>query len=204
MTSPSEKTGPGEVTELLLRWSDPGARDRLFAAIYPELKRVADLRMRRERADHTLQPTALVGEVFLHLVRQDSVSWQSRGHFLAVASEAMRRILVDHARIRMAQKRPHGGRISLDEIRIGSNDDFAEVLEIDDMLEKLAVKDPRAARVVELRYFGGLTFGEISGILGVNERTAKRDWQLARAWLFTELRSGDSDETDDGRTTGPD
>ncbi|MFN7922429.1 MAG: sigma-70 family RNA polymerase sigma factor [Bryobacteraceae bacterium] len=202
MSSPSERTGPGEVTELLLRWNDPVARDKAFAAIYPELKRVAELRMRRERGDHILQPTALVSEVFLHMVRQDSASWQSRSHFLAVASEAMRRILVDHARNRQAKKRPSGSRLSFDEIQIGSDADFAELLEIDDLLEKLAAKDARAARVVEFKYFGGLTFGEIAEILGVSERTAKRDWQIARAWLFTEMRAGGSDEGDDGRTEG--
>ncbi len=177
-----------EVTELLNRWTDPGARELLFAAIYPELKRVAEMRMRRERPDHTLQATALVSEVFLRLVKHDGVNWKSRAHFLAVASQAMRRILVDHARARVKLKRTgSAARVDIDTAALGSDDDFGMILEIDDLLRELARKDPRAARVVEMRYFGGLTFDEVAEILEVTPRTAKRDWQIARAWLFTAM-----------------
>jgi RNA polymerase sigma factor (TIGR02999 family) len=190
---PHSAEEPGDVTALLSRWQDASAREQLFAAIYPELKRVAAIRMQGESPGHTLQPTALVSEVYLQLVKQHSVTWQNRAHFLAIASEAMRRILVDQARARHAEKRGSGAIvISLSGIDAGDEGEFVEVLAIDDLLQRLAQKDPRAARVVQLRYFGGLTYEEIAEILNINARTAKRDWQLARAWLFTEMagRSG--------------
>jgi RNA polymerase sigma factor (TIGR02999 family) len=122
------------------------------------------------------------------LVKHHSVSWQNRAHFLAIASEAMRRILVDHARAKNAEKRGASPlTISLQDAEVGDNGEFFDVLAIDDLLKRLAGKDPRAARVVQLRYFGGLTYEEIGEILGITSRTAKRDWQLARAWLFTEM-----------------
>jgi RNA polymerase sigma-70 factor, ECF subfamily len=180
---------PSDVTDLLRQWREPQARDRLFSIIYPELKRVAKIRMSRERADHTLQPTALVNEVFLSLVRHDAVNWQNRAHFLAIASTAMRRILVDHARHHSAQKRGSGQtRISEDPKDFAVGADFAELIELDELLEKLSQKHARVAQVVELRYFGGLSCEEVAEILKVNPRTVKRDWEIARAWLFAALR----------------
>ncbi len=189
------------VGDLLLRWKEPQARDRLFALIYPELRRVADVRMRRERTDHTLQPTALVNEVFLHLVRLDSINWQSRAHFLAIASEAMRRVLVDHARAHSAQRRPSGGtRVPLDPDQFAAGTDFTQLIELDQLLQRLAERGPRLARVVELRYFGGLSFEEVGEVLGISDRTAMRDWQMARAWLFTAMNP---EVPDDTRSAGP-
>lgn len=180
---------PGDVTDLLRQWREPQARDQLFSIIYPELKRVAQMRMSRERADHTLQPTALVNEVFMSLVRHDAVNWQSRAHFLAIASTAMRRILVDYARQHSAQKRgPGSKRISEDPNDFAVGADFVELVELDELLEKLSRKHARVAQVVELRYFGGLSCDEVAEILKVNPRTVKRDWEIARAWLFTALR----------------
>src|SRR5262249_15109248 len=147
-------SAPGEVTNLLLQWQEPHARARLFSIIYPELKRIAELRMRRERPDHTLQPTALVHEVFLHLVRSENINWRNRTHFLAIASEAMRRILVDCARARHSQKRIGGiARVSMDPDQVGKSHSFDDVLQIDKLLSQLAAHDARAASVVELRYF---------------------------------------------------
>ncbi len=183
------KGDPSDVTHLLRQWREPQARERLFSIIYPELKRVAKMRMSRERADHTLQPTALVNEVYLSLVRHDAVNWQNRAHFLAVASTAMRRILVDHARQHSAQKRGHGQtRLAEDPEAFAVGADFSELVELDDLLEKLSRKHARVAQVVELRYFGGLSCDEVAEILKVNPRTVKRDWEIARAWLFAALR----------------
>lgn len=177
------------IGSLLLRWQDPAARERLFLRLYPELHRAAQLRMRGERLDHTLQPTALVNEVFLQLARMDSVVWQNKSHFLAIASESMRRILVDHARVRAAQRRPGGKRVPLESVDFASPEDFASLLELDSLLNRLAARNTRLARVVELRYFGGLTFPEIGEVLGMCERTAKRDWHLAREWLFAAMNA---------------
>lgn len=189
-------SGPhhGEITELLLQWQEPEARTRLFSIIYPELKRIAEFRMRRERPGQTLQPTALVHELFLHLVRTEHIAWRNRMHFLATASEAMRRILVDCARARGCKKRAGSAeRSSYDPNEIGTSYSFEQVLEIDKLINRLATHDQRLAKVVELRYFGGLTFDEIAKILGVSERTAKRDWQIARAWLLDALTKGSAD-----------
>lgn len=180
---------PNDVTTLLRDWREPQARERLFLIIYPELKRVAQMRMSRERPDHTLQPTALVNEVFLRLVRHDTINWQNRAHFLAIASTAMRRILVDHARLHQAQRRGSGkARVSQDPEQFAVGADFAELVELDDLLEKLSRKHARVAQVVEYRYFGGLSCEEVAEILKVNPRTVKRDWEIARAWLFAALR----------------
>jgi len=191
MQEQTDSAPPCDVTALLRQWREPQIRERLFTLIYPELRKVAEMRMRRERPDHTLQPTALVNEVFLVLVRHDAINWQDRAHFLAIASSAMRRILVDHARARSAQKRRAGQVHIADPADFAVKDDFAELLEIDDLLEKLAKKHPRVAQVVELRYFGGLTIEEVAEILSVNPRTVKRDWEIARGWLFTALHPND-------------
>jgi RNA polymerase sigma-70 factor, ECF subfamily len=187
------RTSPcvGDVTALLHRWNqgDAGAQAELLARLYPELKRVAQARMRLERADHTWQPTALVNEFFLQLAAREDLSWKSRAHFLAVASRAMRCLLIDYSRNRRSIKRG-GGRLKLqiDELMLPGHDDFYDFVEVNDLLDRLAAEEPRMAQVVELRCFGGLTHGEIAETLGIDERTAKRDWQVARAWLFGQLR----------------
>jgi RNA polymerase sigma factor (TIGR02999 family) len=169
--------------------SDQGARDRAMALLYPELKRIAEAQMRRERPDHTLQATGLVSEFFMYLARSTSFNAHSRAHFLVLASIVMRRLLVDYARARKRDKR--GGqlvRVDMEHVEPGEPAHFADLLEIDELLTKLAGDDPRMARVVELRFFGGLTNAETGEALGVTERTVKRDWQIARAWLYTQLR----------------
>jgi RNA polymerase sigma factor (TIGR02999 family) len=181
----------GEVTSLLqqLNEGDASAHSRLIEILHPELRRIADNRMRTERADHTLQPTALVNEFFLQCARRGPIEWRSRAHFLAAASEAMRRLLIDYARAHRSEKR--GGsalRIQLDEFVLPQGGNFVDAIEIGEALDQLSKEEPRMARVVELHCFGGSTFREIGEALSVDERTAKRDWQVARAWLVARLR----------------
>jgi RNA polymerase sigma factor (TIGR02999 family) len=169
--------------------TDSDARDRVIALLYPELKRIAEAQMRRERPDHTLQATGLVNEFFVYLARSTTFTAHSRAHFLVLASIVMRRLLVDYARARRSEKR--GGqrvRVDIEQADRGDDPQFADLVEIDELLNKLAESDPRMARVVELRFFGGLTNAETGEALGVNERTIKRDWQVARAWLYSQLR----------------
>lgn len=174
---------------------DPAVDDRLAATLYPELKRIARYRMRRERADHTLQPTALVNELYIHLLRQPDARWNDRQHFLMAASQAMHRLLVDHARARGTQKR--GGsfcKLPVDEARdMAAHDEPLEVLAVDELLTRLADTEPRMAQVVKLRFFGGLTFAEIGRVLSITDRTAKRDWTLAKSWLQKEIGGGEND-----------
>ncbi len=184
----------GEVTQILTRWNarDPADKAKLLDAIYPELKRIAEFRMRHERPDHTLQASALVNEFVIQLCTATHQPWQSRLHFLAIASRAMRRILVDHARAHNADKR--GGPAStlpLEGINIAAPRDFHDILEIHELLEQLSAQDARMADVVELRYFGGLSNGEVAEALGIAERTVKRDWQVARAWLYAQIQKGE-------------
>jgi RNA polymerase sigma factor (TIGR02999 family) len=163
----------------------------LVEALYPELRRIAQAHMRRERSDHTLQPTALVSEAFMKLAGQPGFRWRDRSHFLFSASKAMRLLLIDHARRHAAEK--HGGglsKVQLDEAHAADADESMEYLDLHELLKKMSEIDQRMASVVELRVFGGLTFREIGEILGTHERTVKRDWQLARAWLFGKLRRG--------------
>jgi RNA polymerase sigma factor (TIGR02999 family) len=189
-----------DVTRLLLRWSegDADALERLVPLIYDELKRIASHQLRRERPEHTLAPTALVHELYLRLVDQRGATWQNRAHFFGLAAQLMRRILVDHARARQADKR--GGsmtRVSLDHVAEGSAPEpyevaldpaAADVLAIDEALERLAAIDQEQGRIVELRFFGGLTVEETAHVLNRSPRTIKREWRLARAWLHRELR----------------
>jgi RNA polymerase sigma factor (TIGR02999 family) len=180
---------PDEVTRLLVAWRDgqPGALDRLIPLVYDELRRQARRQLRQERAGHTLQPTALVHEAFLRLVGQ-SAQWQNRRHFFAVASQAMRRVLVDHARARDAAKRGDGAtRVTLDDAAVEGRPAEVDVLALDEVLGRLEQLDPRQARVVELRYFGGLSAPEAAEALEVSLATVNRDWAMARAWLFREL-----------------
>ena len=181
-----------EVTGLLRAWrrGEGGSSERLYALIYPELKRIARRQLARERHGHTLQTTALVHEAYLRLVDQTRADWHDREHFFAVAATLMRRVLVDYARARLAAKRAHE-RVTLTTAAAaaaaGSHDAGFEVLELDGALDRLAAAYARPARVVELHAFGGLELAEIAGVLGVAERTVKRDWAFARAWLAREL-----------------
>jgi RNA polymerase sigma factor (TIGR02999 family) len=180
-----------DVTLLLsaLTRGDKGATSKLIPVVYDELRRLAGSYMRRERVDHTLQATALVHEAYLKLVEQRSVDWQSRAHFFGVAAQLMRRILIDHARGHSRQKR--GGdeqKVSLDEALIFSEQQADELLAVDDSLNQLAKIDPRQAKVVEMRFFGGLSIEEAAEVLGVSPKTVKRDWSVAKAWLYADLK----------------
>jgi RNA polymerase sigma-70 factor (ECF subfamily) len=177
------------VTKLLSRLGkgDPGAESELVDMVFPYLRRLAAHYMRAERPDHTLEPTALVNEAYLRLVRAEDVKWESRAHFFGLAARLMRQVLVDHARGHNADKR-FGIKASLDEVFVYSQEKSSVVLALDEALTHLAEQDPRMSQVVELRFFGGLTFEEIATVLQVSEKTAKRDWQLARVWLHREIR----------------
>ncbi len=163
------------------RWPD------LVPLVYDDLHRIAERHMRRERSDHTLQPTALLNEAFVRLVEGSGVDVRDRGHFLNLASRVMRQVLVDHARQRAAAKRDGGIRTTLpDEVAAGPGID---VLQVDGLLERLGTLDPEQARIVELRFFGGLTVAETAETLGVSARTIDREWRLAKAWLRTEIEA---------------
>lgn len=171
---------------------EPDALRALFASVYDDLRSRARAYLSGERADHTLQPTALVHEAYLRLIDQNRVVWQNRAHFLAVAGQAMRRILVDHARARGAQKRS-GGKVHLsldDQIVLGDAAADPIILALDDALTRLEGEQPEIARVVEMRFFGGLTQDECAALLGVSRRTVCRHWDFAQAWLFREMRDG--------------
>jgi RNA polymerase sigma-70 factor (ECF subfamily) len=182
----------GEVTRLLGELSR-GRREveaDLIPLIYHELRRLAAAQMKRERSGHTLQPTALVHEAYLRLAGQHA-DWQNRAHFFAVAAQAMRRVLLDHARQHHAGKRgSQGQRITLEEGLAVTSDPLDEVLAVDECVTRLAAIDPRQARLVELRFFAGLSVEESAQALGISEITAKRDWASAKAWLSRELRRG--------------
>ena len=178
------------VTQLLEKL-EPGARhaeEQLFADVYTELRAIASRYLHRERKSHTLQPTALVHEVYLKLVGQTQVDWQGRAHFLAIAAQAMRQILVDHARRHRAAKR--GGnrhRIALDDNLVIESNRDVDLLAIEDALTKLTKLDPRQAQMIELRFFGGLGIAEVAKVMGISKRSAEREWTMVRAWLRREL-----------------
>ena len=179
-----------QVTELLLAWGkgDRVIEGRLFDVVYKELHRLARRYMLRERGN-SLQATALVHEVYLRLVDQSRVNWENRSHFFAIAARLMRRILVDHARAKRAGKRPQADRqISLTDLPLGVEVQTVEVLALDEALEQLETIDSRQARIVEMRFIAGLSEEEIACALGVNVRTVKREWRIARAWLYGRLR----------------
>jgi RNA polymerase sigma factor (TIGR02999 family) len=198
----------GRVTQLLCEWADGDKRalGELMPLVYAELRRLAQRHLRRERSNHTLQRTALVHEAFLRLVNQKEVRWQSRAQFLGLASQLMRRILVDHARNRLAAKRGAGAPvISLDQTGAAlepagadsgdgptaavdvASDPEVDLAAIDAVLARLEALDPKQGRIVELRFFGGLTIEETAEVIGISEATVKREWVLARAWLRREL-----------------
>jgi RNA polymerase sigma-70 factor (ECF subfamily) len=180
----------GKVTALLhaLNDGDGTAREKLFPLVYTELRRLARNYMRKERQDHTLQPTALIHEAYLRLAPDSDIHWQNSAHFVAVAATVMRRVLVDHARSHNAGI--HGGRMEraqFDDAALFRKDRSLEVLAVDEALTRLAAVHPRQARVVELRFFAGLSVEEAAKVLGVAPRTVKSDWALARAWLYREI-----------------
>ena len=180
------------VTELLIDWSngDEQALDRLMPLVYSELKSIARRHLRREEARHTLQSTALVHEAYLRLVDQNRVRWQNRAHFFAVAGQLIRRILVDHARRRRAAKRGGAAQsLTLDQAVAGTGGRNVDLLALDEALTNLSELDAQQARVVELRYFAGLTVAESAEALGVSPATVQRDWTTARAWLFRQLNT---------------
>lgn len=182
---------PGEITVLLSRMKDGNvdAEARLIPLVYDELRRIAARYMRKERADHSLQPTALVHEAYLKLRRMNAINWQSRSHFLAVSAHTMRQILVDHARAKNAGKRgAEWDKVGCDVGELlAATAATVNIVELDEALGRLEAFDQRQARVVEMRFFGGLNEDEIGAELGISERTVKRDWRIARAWLYHEL-----------------
>jgi RNA polymerase sigma-70 factor (ECF subfamily) len=178
-----------DVTVLLQRMKggDPQAASALMPLIYKELHAIAVQHMRRERPNHTLQSTVLVHEAFLQLAGTDKIDWQSRAHFFALASRAMRRVLVDHARAVNADKRPGAHQqVELDSA-LEVQERVVDLLALNEALDRLATWDNRQSQIVEMRFFAGLNFEEIAEVLGISERTAKRDWTMARAWLHAEL-----------------
>lgn len=186
------KPAEGEITRILRVLADKEgdqatATAQLFQAAYRELHRVASNLMRKERQGHTFQTTDLIDETYLHLVGDSPVTWESRAQFFGVVASAMRRVLVEHARKRSAEKRGGGWKkIMLDKVQLAGRSEF-EILELDRVLSLFAEADPRAARVVEMRVFGGLREKEIAEILGISERTVRDDWRMATMWLGREL-----------------
>lgn len=167
----------------------PGAADRLASAVLDDLRRIAQAAMRRESDGHTLQPTELVDEAFVRLLGQHRVTWENRAQFFAIAARTMRRILVDHARSRRRLKRDHGVRVTLDESIGVAPDQAIDLIALDDALRQLDSAAPRQARVVELRFFGGLEVEETAHALGISPATVKRDWAFARAFLLRSLQA---------------
>jgi RNA polymerase sigma-70 factor, ECF subfamily len=183
-----------EVTGLLMRWSegDEDALEQLIPFVYDECRRIAARQLRREHSGHTLNPTALVHELYMRLVDQHRTSWKNRAHFYCIAARLMRRVLVDHARARQARKRDATRLLLIDPPGAGPDaaaDRVADLLTIDDALQRLGQRDADQQRLVELRYFGGLTVEETAHVLGRSPRTVKREWQLAKAWLYRELQA---------------
>ncbi len=185
------KESPSEITQMLMELTD-GNQDvvnHILPHIYDELRRLAGSYLRKERSDHTLQPTALVHEAYMKLIDQRHVKWQNRAHFFGIAAQVMRRILMDHARKHLANKR--GGdaeKLPLEEeILVVSHDKSADLVALDDALLELAKFDPQKAKVVELRYFGGLSIEETAEVIGISVPTVNRHWRMAKAWLYSEL-----------------
>ena len=190
MTLQTDSSHDESITQLLVRVraGDNIAEALVVNRVYPELRRIAGRFMRNERTPHTLQPTALVNEAYLRLAGEADIAWQNKAHFLALAALSMRQILVDHARSRAAKKR--GGnqnQITLSEPLLGNSPPIFDVLFIHEAIEQLTALDARQAHIVELHFFGGLSFEEIASVLGISARTVKRDWSMARAWLKTRL-----------------
>ena len=189
---------PQEVTALLLAWSegDESALEQLVPLVYAELHERAGRYLKGERQDHTLRTTALVNEVYLRLINASKVRWQNRAHFLAVAAQLMRRVLVDFARSRNYQKRGGGAQqVSLEQAMFISSEKCEDIVALDEALQSLAVMDERKAKVVEMRFFGGLSVAETAEVLKVSPDTVMRDWRLAKVWLLKELSGNGKDES---------
>jgi RNA polymerase sigma factor (TIGR02999 family) len=182
---------PSRVTKLLQDWShgDKQALNELMPVVYQELKKLASSYLRSERPDHTLQPTALIHEVYIRLIGQNMPEWENRAHFFGVAARLMRQILIDHARSRSAERRggPNQSKILLDDVPLFSQDQAAELLAFDEALRKLAELDERKAKIIEMRSFAGMNVDETARALNVSEATIKREMRLAKAWLMREL-----------------
>jgi RNA polymerase sigma factor (TIGR02999 family) len=188
-------TSTQEITRLLADWSggDPAALEKLTPLVYAELRRIARRQMRDERAGHTLQATALVNEAFIRLGGGEGVDWNGRGHFYAVCAQVMRHVLVDHARAHSRDKRGGGApHVALDEAAVLAGEGAAELVALDEALRGLEEVDPRKARVVELRYFAGLSIEETAGVLGVSPTTVRREWRRAKAWLYRAIAGGEA------------
>jgi RNA polymerase sigma factor (TIGR02999 family) len=191
MAEQPDPAPPERISQLLADWAnrDPAARDRLVPIVYGELRRLAHHYMRAERAGHTLQTTALVNEVYLRLAGIDGLRWQDRAHFFAMAATLMRRVLVDYARQRGREKRGAGvSVVSLNENALAA-EPSVDVIALDQALERLAAIDPQQSRIVELRFFTGLSVEETAEALGISPATVKRDWAIAKLWLYNELKS---------------
>jgi len=187
MTQPS----PIDVTTLLyeVRKGNPRAASELIPLVYDELHRLANHYMRGERANHTLQATVLVHDAYLQLVQQRSIDWRNRAHFFGVAAQVMRHLLIDYARAHVREKRNRGqGAVPLDKALVFSRERSAQLLDLDEALKQLAKFDPRQERIVELRFFGGLSVEETAEVLGISPVTVKRDWIVAKSWLYRRLR----------------
>ena len=184
-------TSSRRMTELLIAWSegDKAALDKLIPFVYEELRRLANRYMRRENRGHTLQTSALVNEAYLKLIDQRNVRWQNRAHFFAVSAQLMRRILVDHARQHQAVKRGGSGqqRVSITSVEKIVKQPEVDLLALNEALDELAKMDPQQSRIVELKFFGGLSIDEIAEVLGIGHATVERDWKMARAWLRRQL-----------------
>jgi RNA polymerase sigma factor (TIGR02999 family) len=189
---------PQEVTQLLADWGkgDRSALDKLFPLVHSELRRIAQRQMSGERPGHTLQATALVNEAYLKLAGRQGFDWQNRAHFFAVCATVMRHILIDHARAHARDKRGGGAiQVSLDEALVVAGDQAEHLIALDDALRMLESLDPQKGKIVELRYFGGLSIEEAAEVMNVSPRTVRREWQRAKAWLYRMMTEGIEDET---------
>ncbi len=196
---------PKQITELLDQWKagDQAALNVLLPLVYDELRRLAHQQLRKERSDHTIQSTALVHEAYLRLKKRGNVQFENRSHFLAICSQLMRQILVEYARGRRAAKREGGFKVTLDEALVPANTRNVDLVLLDDALNELEKLDQQQSRIVELRYFGGLSIEETSEVLKVSPATVKRDWATARAWLLHQIkRTGRHDSGEKARETG--
>jgi RNA polymerase sigma factor (TIGR02999 family) len=189
---------PQEVTRLLADWGrgDRSALDKLFPLVHAELRRIARRQMSQERAGHTLQATALVNEAYLKLAGQEGFEWHDRAHFYAVCAQVMRHILIDHARAHARDKRGGGAiQVSLNEVGVMAGEQAEDFIALDEALRALEAVDPQKGRLVELRYFGGLSIEETAEVLKISPRTVRREWRRAKAWLYRMISEGDGDET---------
>ena len=189
---------PQEVTQLLAAWGkgDRSALDQLLPLVHSELRRIAQRQMSQERPGHTLQATALVNEAYLKLAGQQGFDWQNRAHFFAVCAQVMRHILIDHARAHARDKRGGGAvKVSLNDALVVADDQASHFIALDEALRRLESLDPQKGKIVELRYFGGLSVEEAAEVMNISPRTVRREWQRAKAWLYRMMTEGTEDET---------